>query len=59
MCRLSTSHWELLYQQEFDRIEHFEEELEDYIHYYNQKRIKAKLKNLSPVEYRTQVLKAA
>ncbi|WP_248736569.1 IS3 family transposase, partial [Neobacillus rhizosphaerae] len=29
------------------------------IHYYNNKRIKAKLKDLSPVEYRTQVLKVA
>ncbi|WP_248736326.1 IS3 family transposase, partial [Neobacillus rhizosphaerae] len=50
---------ELLYLQEFDSIEHFEKELEDYIHYYNNKRIKAKLKDLSPVEYRTQVLKVA
>ncbi|MEH7119459.1 IS3 family transposase [Neobacillus vireti] len=50
---------ELLYLQEFDSIEHFEKELEDYIHYYNHKRIKTKLKDLSPVEYRTQVLKVA
>ncbi|WP_342540387.1 IS3 family transposase [Heyndrickxia sp. FSL K6-6286] len=44
---------ELLYLQEFDSIEHFERELADYIYYYNHKRIKAKLKDLSPVEYRT------
>jgi transposase InsO family protein len=50
---------ELLYLQEFDSIEHFEQELADYIHYYNHKRMKAKLKDLSPVEYRTQVLKVA
>ncbi|MEA0556396.1 IS3 family transposase, partial [Lysinibacillus irui] len=31
----------------------------DYIHYYNHKRMKAKLKDLSPVEYRTQVLEVA
>jgi transposase InsO family protein len=49
---------ELLYLQEFDSIEHFERELADYIYYYNHKRMKAKLKDLSPVEYRTQVLKA-
>ncbi|KAB2330250.1 IS3 family transposase, partial [Cytobacillus depressus] len=28
-------------------------------YYYNNKRMKAKLKDLSPVEYRTQVLEAA
>ncbi len=50
---------ELLYLQEFDDIEHFEKELADYIHYYNYKRMKAKLKDLSPVEYRIQVLEAA
>ncbi|MEH7181370.1 IS3 family transposase [Neobacillus vireti] len=50
---------ELLYLQEFDSIEQFERELADYIHYYNHKRMKAKLKDLSPVEYRTQVLKVA
>lgn len=50
---------ELLYLQEFDSIEHFEQELDEYIHYYNHKRMKAKLKDLSPVEYRTQVLKVA
>ncbi|MDC5100392.1 IS3 family transposase, partial [Acinetobacter baumannii] len=31
----------------------------EYIHYYNHERIKVKLKGLSPVEYRTQSLKAA
>jgi transposase InsO family protein len=37
--------------QEFESTEHFEQELEAYIDYYNQKRMKAKLKDLSPVEY--------
>jgi putative transposase len=50
---------ELLYLQEFESMEHFELELEEYIYYYNHKRMKSKLKDLSPVEYRTQVLKAA
>ena len=50
---------ELLYLQEFQSMEHFERELEEYIYYYNHKRMKAKLKDLSPVEYRTQVLKVA
>jgi transposase InsO family protein len=50
---------ELLYLQEFERIEHFELKLEADIDYYNRKRRKAKLKDLSPVEYRTQILEAA
>ncbi|TBP67052.1 IS3 family transposase, partial [Klebsiella quasipneumoniae] len=33
--------------------------IDEYIHYYNHKRIKQKLKGLSPVEYRTQALLAA
>ena len=40
---------ELLYRQEFNSTEHFHEELEEYISYYNNKRIKCKLKGLSPV----------
>ncbi|RUT46612.1 hypothetical protein EJP82_10150, partial [Paenibacillus anaericanus] len=32
---------------------HFKQELSKYIHYYNNKRIKAKLKGMSPVQYRT------
>lgn len=50
---------ELLYLQEFESMEHFEKELTEYIYYYNNKRMKARLKDLSPVEYRTQVLEAA
>ena len=45
---------ELLYLQTFNDIEHFIKELDDYINYYNNHRIKVKLKGLSPVEYRTQ-----
>lgn len=44
---------ELLYIQEFDSIEHFIAELHSYIYYYNNRRIKTKLKGMSPVEYRT------
>jgi len=50
---------ELLYLQKFDNLEHFISELHDYIYYYNNIRIKAKLKGLSPVEYRTQSFQAA
>ena len=50
---------ELLYLQKFDSVEHFIEELHDYIYYYNNFRIKAKLKGLSPVQYRNQSFKVA
>jgi len=45
---------ELLYLQIFNSTDHFIDELHDYIHYYNHLRIKAKLKGLSPVNFRTQ-----
>jgi transposase InsO family protein len=45
---------ELLYLREFKSIEEFKIELEKYIDYYNNKRIKSKLKGLSPVQYRIQ-----
>ena len=47
---------ELLYLQKFSSIEEFEKELKDYIFYYNNVRIKQKLKGLSPVQYRNQSL---
>ena len=50
---------ELLYLQQFDSIDHFKAELVDYLHYYNNKRIKAKLKGLPPVLHRQQALLAA
>ncbi|MFC4410351.1 IS3 family transposase [Chungangia koreensis] len=43
---------EFLYLKEFDSVEHFIKELENYIDYYNHKRIKTKLKGKSPVQYR-------
>ena len=43
---------ELLYLQEFESIAHFKKELIEYIDYYNNKRIKGKLKGMSPVNYR-------
>ncbi|WP_143101157.1 IS3 family transposase, partial [Paenibacillus sp. 1_12] len=50
---------EFLYTEEFDSIEQFKVELDQYIHYYNHKRIKAKLKRMSPVQYRTHALEVA
>ncbi|STY71930.1 Integrase core domain [Megamonas hypermegale] len=44
---------ELFYLKKFKSVENFIKELKSYIKYYNTKRIKIKLKGLSPVEYRT------
>ncbi|MBR3601708.1 MAG: integrase core domain-containing protein, partial [Lachnospiraceae bacterium] len=45
---------ELLYLRDFSSMDEFKIELEKYINYYNHKRIKCKLKGLSPVQYRIQ-----
>lgn len=50
---------EFLYRKEFESIKHFKQELAKYIEYYNHKRIKAKLKGMSPVQYRAHTLEAA
>ena len=50
---------ELLYLQEFESIEHFKQELLDYLDYYNTRRIKAKLKGLPPALHRQQALSTA
>ena len=41
------------YEKTFKSIEHLEQAIVDYINYDNNKRIKVKLKGLSPVQYRT------
>ena len=50
---------EFLYIKEFESVEHFKSELEKYITYYNTKRIKAKLKGMSPVQYRSHAQQVA
>ena len=50
---------ELFYFEKFESIEDFREKLDEYIDYYNNRRIKVKLKGLSPVEYRTKSLRTA
>ena len=50
---------ELLYLQDFDSIDHFIAELIDYLDYYNNRRIKKKLKGLPPALHRQQALLAA
>ena len=44
---------ELLYPNTFRNMEHFKQELKAYIEYYNNDRIKTRLKGMSPVQYRT------
>lgn len=55
----STLKSELIYIKTFSTIEDLVSELHEYIRYYNNERIKEKLKGLSPVEFRTQSCKIA
>ena len=50
---------ELLYLQEFNSMGHFKQELIEYLDYYNNKRIKAKLKGLPPALHTQQALSVA
>ena len=50
---------ELLYLQDFESMEHFKEELIAYLDYYNNRRIKVKLKGLPPALHRQQALLVA
>ena len=47
------------YLQDFDSMEHFKAELIDYLDYYNNRRIKLKLKGLTPAQHRYQALQVA
>ncbi|GAF67194.1 hypothetical protein BTS2_4110 [Bacillus sp. TS-2] len=44
---------EFLYLNDFKSIHHFKQELKEYMDYYNNQRIKTKLKGKSPIQYRT------
>lgn len=50
---------EMFYGHTFKSIEYFIYEMEKYIDYYNNKRIKCKLKGLSPIQYRIQSSRVA
>lgn len=50
---------EMYYKKKFESVDQLIREIEDYIYYYNNKRIKCKLKGLSPVNYRIQSLEVA
>ena len=43
---------ELLYLNKYTSIEELEKDIIEYIEYYNNRRIKSKLKGMSPVQYR-------
>lgn len=47
---------ELLYLQDFHSMEHFKVEIINYMDYYNNRRIKIKLKGLPPAIHRRQAL---
>ena len=48
---------ELLYINKYDNIEDFEKDLKKYILWYNNKRVKLRLKGMSPIQYRAQYYK--
>ena len=50
---------ELFYFEKFKSIEDFREKLDEYIYYYNNRKIKVKLKGLSQVKDRTKSLRTA
>ena len=45
---------EMFYVNKFKSIDALKKEIDNYIQYYNNDRIKQKLNGLSPVQYRTQ-----
>lgn len=47
---------ELLYTREFKSMKEFKEQLDEYIDWYNNKRIKTRLMGMSPVQYRAHYL---
>lgn len=50
---------EMFYGEQFDTYELLESAIREYIEFYNTKRIKTKLKGMSPVQYRKHTLKSA
>ena len=50
---------DFLYLQTFESVEQFKKELVEYLEWYNEKKIKVKLKGLTPLQLRNQSLKSA
>lgn len=53
---LKTECW---HNEKYDDVEQLKKSVDEYIHYYNNERIKVKLNGLSPVQYRTQTMSTA
>ena len=51
-----TLKYETIYIEKPKTIEQLEQQIHEYMHYYNHERIQLKLKGLSPVKYRAQSL---
>ncbi|WP_156486294.1 IS3 family transposase, partial [Marinomonas sp. TW1] len=49
----------MYHNKKFNNADELIEAIKEYIEYYNNDRIKQKLKGLSPIAYRNQALKAA
>ena len=48
---------EVLYPNHYNCVEEFETDLQKYIQWYNNERIKLKLNGMSPIKYRAQYYK--
>ena len=49
---------EMYYLKKFDRFEELEQAIDEYIEFYNTKRLQKKLKGMAPLEYRSHTLAA-
>ena len=49
----------LFWLQKVDSVEHFISELEEYIDFWNNRRVRVILNGLSPIQYRTQLQSVA
>ena len=47
------------HEYEFETLDQLKQAMEEYITYYNEKRIKVKLKGLTPLQFRNQSLQLA
>lgn len=50
---------EMYHGYHFQDVDELIDKIDEYIEYYNTKRIKVKLKGLTPIEYQNQALQAA
>ncbi|MBN1045009.1 hypothetical protein DVW08_06425 [Clostridium botulinum] len=53
-----TLKFEMYYLRKFDKYEELEQAIDEYIDFYNTKRLQKKLKSMTPIEYRSHTLVA-